>query len=241
MYDDFFKNLKRVLFPSDYTCDLCGIETFRGNLCEKCYFKFDKNDGNVCPVCGRKVFSAKICTECKYKAPLYRKAVSPLVYSESVKELIRKFKNGNAYLKDYFADLIFEKLSSLPSFECIVYVPMTASAIKARGYNQTKLLAEELSKKTGVPLADGAVIKTKDTPSQKGLTRSEREKNLYDCFEVVTPETVRGKKVLLVDDILTTGATADAVTARLLRAGAYSVYLATIASVENKPFYLPKF
>ncbi|MBD5583488.1 MAG: ComF family protein [Clostridia bacterium] len=241
MNDGFFKNLKRALFPSDYTCDLCGIETFRGNLCEKCFDRFEKNDKNVCPVCGRKVFRAEICVECKSKAPLYKQAVSPLVYSENVKELIRKFKNGNGYLKDYFADLIFEKLSDLPEFECIVYVPMTASAIKKRGYNQTELLAKELSKRTGIPLADGAVIKTKETPPQKGLTRSEREKNLYGCFEVVKPEIVRGKKILLVDDILTTGATADAVTGKLIRAGAYRIYLATIASVENKPFYLPRY
>lgn len=241
MSERLFTILKRVLFPSDYTCDICGIETYCGNLCKQCYKKFEKNDKNVCPVCGRKTFRAEICIECKDKAPLYTKAVSPLVYTDNVKVLIGKFKNGSGYLKDYFADLVFKKLNLLPAFDCIVYVPMTASASARRGYNQTKLLAKALSKRTGIPVIYDAVEKVKDTKAQKRLSRRERESNLSGSFRVRKPEEIRDKTVLIVDDVLTTGATVDAMTKRLLQAGAKKTYVAVIASVENKPFYTGRY
>lgn len=235
LFEKFVKSLDETLFPLDYTCDICGIDIFDGNrICTQCLKTVTFNDKNTCPVCGRKTFRSEICLECKYKAPLYKKAVSPLVYDGGAIALIHKFKNGGGYLREYFADLVAEKLKILPPCDCIVYVPMTEKALKKRGYNQAELLAKILSERCGIPLAEGALVKVKETVQQKTLTMDERAKNLRECFKAERKELVKDKDVLLVDDVLTTGATADAVSEKLLKAGAKHVFLATVASVEYK-------
>lgn len=223
-----------AVFPRDYTCDICGYESFGGNICQKCLSELPLNNGITCPVCGRRNNVRDICIECKAIPPIFKAAVSPLVYEGSVIKLIHKFKGGGAYLKDYFADLIAEKIVKFPLPDWIVYVPMTKKAVRKRDYNQAKLLAASLSEKSGIPLLKDAVIKVKDTPEQKSLTRSERLKNFTGCFKVVKRDEIKGKRILLVDDVLTTGATSDSVSKKLLSAGADVVYLATVASVEFK-------
>lgn len=229
-----FKFLSDALFPAGFTCDICGIETFGNNICPECFKTVTFNNKIVCPLCGRKTVRPEICFECKYKAPLFKKAVSPLVYEDGASVLISKFKNGNAYLKDYFARLITEKLNELPEIDCVVYVPMTKNAVTSRGYNQSELLAKCVSQQTELPLIENALSKQKDTAEQKSLSRKEREQNLQKCFKVEKRAEIKGKNVLLIDDILTTGATADAVCSKLLGAGATRVFLATVASVQYK-------
>ena len=230
----FVKFLNDALFPESFTCDICGIETFSGNLCDDCFKTVSFNNREACPVCGRITAFPEICLECKARAPLVKKAVSPLVYEDGSTVLITKFKNGEGYLKEYFADLISQKLQDFPAFDCIVYVPMTQKAEYRRGYNQAEILAKSISKRLGVPVIKNALVKKKDTPEQKLLSREEREKNLKGCFKVEKATEIKDKDVLIVDDVLTTGATSEAVCALLLKAGAKNVYLATVASVEYK-------
>ena len=231
------KFIKENLFPLSFTCDNCGIETFGGNLCPECLKNTTFNDKATCPICGRKVVRSEICIECKAKPPLFDYAMSALIYEGTAVKLIHKFKNGEAYLKDYFADLIVAKLNEvqdLLQIDYIAFVPMTKKAEIKRGYNQSKLLAESISKRINVPVTD-AIEKIKDTTAQKALSGKERAKNLEGSFKAKSKDALLDKNVLLVDDILTTGATADAVCMSLFRAGAMKVFLATIASVEYKP------
>lgn len=229
------KFIKENLFPLSYTCDGCGIETFDGNLCPECLKNTTFNDKFTCPVCGRKTEKRwEICIECKAKPPLYDTAVSALIYEGTAVKLIHKFKNGDAYLKDYFADLIVAKLTDFPQFDYIAFVPMTKKAEFKRGYNQSKLLAESISKRINVPVCD-VIEKIKGTTAQKSLSGKDRAKNLEGSFKAKSKDALLDKNVLLVDDILTTGATADAICKSLFRAGAMRVFLATIASVEYKP------
>ena len=229
------KLISEIFFPPDFTCDICGIETFGTNICNSCLKTISFNDGNVCPVCGRKTTRPEICIECKARAPLFVKAVSPLVYDGGTLKLIAKYKNGGAYLKEHFADLITAKLEYFPKFDCIVYVPMTKKAERKREYNQAKILAESISKRINVPVIKNALIKTKDTAEQKSLSFKERKQNLSNCFKVENHAELKDKDVLLVDDVFTTGATAEAITEKLLKAGVKHVYFATVASVEYKP------
>jgi ComF family protein len=110
---------------------------------------------------------------------------------------------------------------------------MTKKAEKERGYNQSEILAQALAKRLALPYIKGATIKVRGTPPQKTLTRREREKNLAGCFKA-DKKLVNGKTLILVDDVLTTGATANAVCDALKKAGAKAVYFATVASVEYK-------
>lgn len=181
----FLNKIAANLFPADYTCDICGVETFGGNICPDCLKNLTFNDKCTCPVCGRKTLTEEICMECKYSLPHYKRAVSPLVYENGAVTLIHKFKSGESgYLKEYFADLICGKLKYLPDIDDIVYVPMTAKAVKRRGYNQCELLADALSERTGISVLKDALEKVKDTPEQKGLSRKERAENLAGSFKV---------------------------------------------------------
>lgn len=234
MFKGLVKNIREVFFPSDYTCDICGIETFGTNLCADCLKKVTFNNGATCPVCGRKTVRPEICLECKAQAPKFKQAVSPLVYEDGGIILIGKFKNGNGYLKEYFADLIEKKLIGFPEIDCVVSVPCTKKSKRKRGYDQTELLAKALSERVETPYIKGAIVKIKDTPVQKGLTQKERKENVNGAYKAAKPNELKDKSVLVVDDVLTTGATADEMCKVILKAGASRVYLATAASVEYK-------
>lgn len=230
----FLDLVRENLFPDKFTCDICGVESFGSNLCPDCTKKTPQNCGATCQICGRRTVIDGICLECKEQAPPYKRGVSAFVYEDYVIVLIAKFKNGKAYLKEFFADELVKKVALLPPFDCIVYVPMLKKAEKRRGYNQSRLLAYALSKRVGVPVIDDALVKVKENKVQKSLSAKERFKNIEGCFKVNKRDELRGKTVLVVDDILTTGATAMEMTKVLLKAGVKCVYLATVASVDYK-------
>ena len=224
----FFKEL----FPENYTCDICGAETFRGNFCADCLPKVTYNNKHTCPVCGRKTSRDEICMECKSKPPLFKKAVSAFVYENGVTILISKFKNGNPYLKEFFADKLAERLIGFSQIDCIVYVPLTRLSAVKRGYNQSRLLASSLSGRVQTPVLHGAIKRVKRGRVQKGLTQKERVENVKGAFKIAKRKEIKGKSVLLVDDVMTTGSTVNEVSRILLSAGAKEVFVATVASVE---------
>ncbi len=109
---------------------------------------------------------------------------------------------------------------------------MTKKAEKKRGYNQSQLICKQLSRLSGIPACE-ALIKKRDTEQQKSLGRREREENLTGCFSVIEKEKIAGKKVLLLDDVMTTGATIGEISAVLKKAGAACVYVLTVTSVPR--------
>ncbi len=234
MFNRLANSVKDAVFPIAYTCELCGRETFGKWLCADCEDEVSFNLGITCPQCGRRTQKAQLCFDCKTKIPQYKIGVSALVYDGVVIRLIKGYKQGKRYLKDYFAQLLQPKISELPPFDAFVYVPMTKKRQKERGYNQSRLLAERLSQLFGIPVAD-VIEKVADTPDQKRLSAEERAENLKTCFKIKDRKACKGKTFLLVDDVLTTGATADAVCSKLKAAGAAEIYFAAIASVEYSP------
>lgn len=231
------KLLERIadlLFPERLTCNICGREIFDGGyLCEECAKTVKFNDKATCPVCGRATTYPALCLECKDKAPPYKKAVSATIYDGGAARLILAFKSGSPHLKRYFAELLEPKCRQLEGADSICYVPMTAKAKRKRGYNQSEILARELSKRLNLPVIKGAVVKKRETKSQKTLSFKDRAQNLKGSFTAYK-DKVNGKSIILVDDVLTTGATAETITRELLKKGAKCVYLATVASVEFK-------
>ena len=89
-----FKTVLDALFPLNFTCDICGRETFGTNICNGCAKALKHNDKAVCPVCGRKTVREELCIDCKQKPPLFETAVSSFVYEGSAAHLIRIFKKG---------------------------------------------------------------------------------------------------------------------------------------------------
>lgn len=227
----FIKAAREELFPESYTCLLCGIEIFEGRFCRECHKQIVYNSGATCPVCGRKTAENEICIECKAYLPAYKKAVSPLVYKDGSVALIALLKNGRPYISGWLAERMAEKSSLLPTVDGMVFVPATSDSVRRRGYNQSELLARELSRLTDIAIFFGAVKKIAGTKTQKALSRAERITNLLKCFKA-EKGIVGGKKILVVDDVTTTGATLNSVAVCLKKAGASEVYCVTAASVE---------
>lgn len=222
-----------VLFPSEIKCILCNKEIIpnRYGLCENCSYD---NNVNFCVRCGRhKVGIGDYCGECSDQTLYFDEARSSVVYDDKAKHSIWQLKYGDArYLSHALGEFMLDTLLNTDwQYDCFTFVPIHAKRLKRRGYNQSELLAAELSDKTTVPCIK-LLDKIKATPNQARLSRDERMVNLKDAFVSVAPSP---KHVVLVDDVMTTGSTVNECAKTLKRAGASVVYVLTFASVPERP------
>lgn len=219
----------------NFTCDNCGLEVFDGKrLCGYCKKELPYNNMEICPFCGRRVKEAGICLECKQKPLETKKARSLWLHEGAAAKLVRHFKKGSKYLFRLFVEELTPLvLREFEEADAITFVPMTKQELNDRSYNQTLLVAEGLSKSTGKELLH-VMEKRCETADQRELTREKREENMREAFKVTDKRAVKGRRILIVDDTLTTGATASALAAVLKKAGADTVYLVTVTSVEKK-------
>lgn len=228
------KLLDKALFYDRWTCNACGNEIFSGYFCSACQEKVKYVGDNKCLHCGRVTpYPVNFCDSCIEKNVFFDRALSVFNYQPPISDLIQKFKYDNKkYLSKYFAEELFAlcKAQNI-DFDVITFVPMHEERERERGFNQAKILANELVLKLGASVYD-CVKKVKLTERQATLSLSERLKNLSSSFKV-EKEVVKDKKVLLVDDVLTTGATADTVSKLLKKAGAKQVTVLTVASVSR--------
>lgn len=118
------------------------------------------------------------------------------------------------------------------AIDTIIPVPLNAARFRKRTYNQSALLAEELSSRLGVPSPTRLLARTRHTPTQTHLTAEERRRNVAGAFAVREPLLVRGRTVLVVDDVMTTGSTLSEIAATLKAAGAWRVWALAIARAD---------
>jgi len=153
-------------------------------------------------------------------------------YEGTLRLLIQRLKyDGYRPLAKPLGRFLAEAVQRLDpqSFDVLVPVPLHRRRERRRGFNQAALLAAHVSKAQKIPLAASDCVRVRDTPPQTGLRAAERRKNVAGAFHVPEPQRIRGKRVLLVDDVLTTGATAHACAQALRDAGAQGVWVATLA------------
>ncbi len=231
---------KRYIFNSYWRCLACGKEIFKEEkFCSECYDKLPFNEGPICDHCGRKVLSfTNYCSTCREKLLAIDKGRSVFSYERPVSEMIKRFKYKNQrYIAEYFIEqLSFIYLKNSFNADYITYVPMTEKARRRRGYNQSFVLAKGLSEKVNVQLFVD-VIKVKETKRQATLSKTERLKNLAGAFKITDKKAVREKTVVIVDDVTTTGATAEVLAENFKKSGAKNVYLITVASLPPKDKY----
>ncbi len=223
-----------------WRCNCCGAEMMDGVFfCEECEKSLPYNNATVCNHCGRAIVNpSEYCSTCKETMVSVDKARSVFKYERPISGLIGKAKYSNGkYILDYFAEkLSFLYFNNFFRSEVVCCVPMSKARLRKRKYNQSEILAKKVSEIIKVPFSD-CIDKTRETERQAKLSRAERLKNLVDTFKVTDKKAIRGKNVLLVDDVSTTGATAEAVAVKLKNAGALRVHLITVANVPPKDGY----
>lgn len=168
----------------------------------------------------------------------FDKARSAFSYEKPIIELVLRLKyNAEGDIAKFAAPMLAEAVVKYNIVaDLIIPVPLASKRFKERGYNQSELIATKLSKITGIPVNNSFLVRVKHTEAQKKMTPKERQENLHDAFEIRPPySVVKGKRILLIDDVLTTGATVNE-CARMIRcAHPESIEVLTVASVRQKP------
>lgn len=218
-------------------CPLCGAETpglKTGRLCPRCLAGITPLASPHCPRCAlpypAETGSDHLCEGCLREAPPFAAVAAAGIYTGALRDAVHRFKYQDAVHLDLPLSLLLREAVErmLPAFspDLIVPVPLHPEKIRKRTYNQALLIARRLGKKRiSVPAA--LLIRTRPTPPQQGLAARQRRRNLQGAFALGA--SVKGKRILLVDDVLTTGATARECAGVLLDGGAEEVAVAVLA------------
>ena len=174
------------------------------------------------------------CALCRLGVNGFDAAYSFGAFEAELRELIHVFKYGRVEtLAGPLGRFLALALPRGEQFDVVVPMPLHWFRRWKRGFNQSELLAGEIARRSGIPLRN-AVRRVKATTAQAGLTHAKRRANVSGAFRVRRPEGVRGLKILLVDDVMTTGATASSCARALKQAGAARVALLTVARVDRR-------
>ena len=213
-------------------CPVCGGVPFDGSpnmLCRECLSGIRFLKPPFCPSCGGEHRGfLEVCPECLAgKKKRWDGAVAAFAMTGTIKELLHSCKyQGQPELARVIGDLAYMAVCDrLPKTDCIVPVPLHWSRALKRGFNQSACIAERLSAHTGVPCEPGLLKRVRFTGQQAKLGRKERLSNLSRAFSVPDSTNVKNRAIVLVDDVMTTGATLSAATQALKRAGAGAVYV----------------
>lgn len=178
-----------------------------------------------------------VCRLCRAGVTSFDAAHTFGSYERELRELIHLFKfDGIRPLARPLGTLLAQALPRDERLDLIVPAPLHWLRYLERGFNQCHLLAKELSRRTGWPVV-GALRRKHAAPHQARLTKAERRRNVSRAFSVPHPEKIQGRRVLLLDDVFTTGATANACASALKQAGAQRVVLLTVARTDRRPIY----
>ena len=220
------------------TCPICGVEVDEAHcLCPACYGQMKFLTPPCCQICGRPFEYAGlgdiVCGACMKKKPYYTMARSILAYDDFSKQLILAFKHGD---RTELAPILckFLSLSDPAIFEnvdMIIPVPLHWSRRFKRMYNQSGILGVKLGKVKKIPCCLNVLKRVRPTESQGHKHRKERERNVRKAFVVASPKSVRDKTILLIDDVMTTGATLNECAKVLKQAGAKEIKVITLYRV----------
>lgn len=232
---EIYNNFLDKLFPVEIRCLLCGKDIAEGSFfCEECSEEDIFNEGNRCLKCDVMLEEKdKICDDCKNNTRYFERCFCPLNYNQKVRGAVVKFKDKHAkfYAKP-FAKIIYNRLKEEKlEFDFIVPVPAHINTIKRRGYDPVKLLADELSLLTKLPVKQ-AIIKNVDTSTQKFLTYETRQENIRDSITRDRSIDITDKRILLLDDVVTTCATIN--SCAMLLGKAKVVYACALARTTKE-------
>lgn len=233
--------LLNLLYPD--SCLICSAPVHRAqdcSVCAPCWSKVRRLGLRRpwCPSCGLpfagfELGQDHLCGGCAQRTPPYSGARSFGLYSAEMRCLVQAFKfRGRRNLAGLLGPLLAEAFTeswSRADIDVIVPVPLHPGRKRERGFNQSGLLADGLGALLGMPVDHRALVRVRRTVPQVGLTDPERVRNVRRAFACGTAERIGGKRVLLVDDVMTTGATVESAALALMRGGAWRVSVLTAA------------
>jgi len=223
-----------LLFPP--RCQCCR-EFSEALLCPQCLQGFAFIEAPFCEMCGAPFdplsVAGRLCGECYAGRCLLDRIRSLLHYRDTVRTAIHEFKyRGRQRLYRPLGEMMAQRFAEWfgdLQVQVVTPVPLHRRRERDRGFNQAELLAAVICERHSLPLGHDLLIRSKFTKPQIELTRAQRAVNVRGAFTVARPEEVRGRRLLLVDDVFTTGATLSACARALKRAGAAAVYGYTLA------------
>ena len=235
--------LNMVLPPR---CIKCGqVLSERNGICAECFAKITFISAPLCHCCGRpfaggadvKFGAVQYCGEClRKKRHLFALQRSAFIYDDESKDLILnlKFRDRTA-TAETLADLLYTAGSDIwkEKPDLIIPVPIHRLRLLQRRYNQSALLCGYLARKTGIAADYEALVRQRNTVPQVQLSGAARRNNLKQAFAVAYPQNIKGKKVVLIDDVSTTGSTLNECAKVLRKAGANAIYSLTLARTED--------
>lgn len=232
-------NFIEDLFLTSHKCISCGREVpdyVKTKLCETCSKNLSKISGEICVRCGESVVAGnKYCDGCKNMDYKFDENHSYAVYDDISGRVVKSLKySGNKYIAKNIAEMLFEDKKYFEGVDYITFVPIGRERLKERGFNQAEEIAMHVSKLAGVPII-GTLEKIKENTHQAGLTRKERVKNIVNTIAVreKEKETIKGKVVLVIDDVFTTGSTLSECAKVLKKSGATKVRTLTFAKTKQ--------
>ena len=235
----FANKILDLMYPKNIKCMFCAEELnqFDYNCtCENCLPNLPFIS-NPCSRCGSPMGENQqgVCLKCKTRNFHFNQAKSVFEYIESPLKVVHNLKyNGKTYLVEYMVKYLLEVYGTwniLP--DIITCVPMFPTKEKVRGYNQSKLLAEQFSKIVGVPFVE-LCSKVVDTVSQTELNTNDRIENVKDSFALKNEHAklIKNKTILIIDDVITTGATTSEISRVLKQGGAVACYAMSFAHTK---------
>lgn len=228
-----------ILFPQ-HSCALCrepGKYCTRRPWCRSCQHNMTELQTilPVCYKCGKYLESGgSICSDCRNNPPPFSLARAVGPYEESYRIAVKVFKfMGRKNLGVKMGHMMAELVKDEPKFwpvDVIIPVPISQGNLKQRGFNQTEVLGAQISKELNVKMDHTNLHRIKETPSQRELSRQEREINLLCAFAIKDKSKIYRKNILVVDDVYTTGSTSRECARVLLDEGAARVCVVTWAT-----------
>ena len=221
------KWLLRQVYPD--RCPVCDKALFGEEICPGCLPKLKYVRQPSCMRCGKPLEdeAKEYCSDCSGGKHWFVQGKAVWVHQGAVSQMLYRYKYENR--RDYTdflasqASAKYGKWIKMRGIDCIMPIPLHKKKQNQRGYNQAELLARQISQNVHIPIDAHCLIRTRNTVPQKELSDKERKKNLKNAFKI-RRNVVQYKKVLLVDDIYTTGSTIDAAAQALQKAGAEEVY-----------------
>ncbi len=221
LFRSLFTHAGDMLMAQD--CFVCGAVSGRSAVCETCRQALPKHAPNACPVCALPTADAAVCGRCRRSPPAFDATRAVFDYAFPVDAMVHALKYRHRLsLARFVAGELAAALGFSPAVDIVLAMPLHPRRLAERGFNQAVEIARPLSRMLGLPLELSAASRIRDTPAQARLGRRERARNLRGAFQC-GGDAIVARRVLVVDDVMTTGASLDALAVALRRAGASAV------------------